>query len=273
MPTYEQLQHLSTEQFRRACGVKLQTFNRLVEVLAEAKVKQKPGRPSIVSLENQLLLTLEYLREYRTYFPIAQSWGIHESTVCRMVQKTENTLIKETDCHLPGMKQLHGSEELSLTVVVMDATEQAIEKPKKQRLYYSGKKKHHSLKAQIVIAWQWAQIICCDCEKGSTHDFKLLKKSRVHFQQGQLCLADAGYQGLHKRHQRSHTPHKKPKGGELTAEQKQENQLLAAQRIIIEMVFRMLKRFRLLSSRYRNRRRRWGLRLNLIAGLYNFELP
>ncbi|WP_315861595.1 transposase family protein [[Leptolyngbya] sp. PCC 7376] len=69
----------------------------------------------------------------------------------------------------------------------------------------------------MVIAWQWAQIICCDCEKGSTHDFKLLKKSRVHFQQGQLCLADAGYQGIHKRHQRSHTPHKKPRGGEFTA--------------------------------------------------------
>nr|WP_315861554.1 transposase family protein [[Leptolyngbya] sp. PCC 7376] len=166
------------------------------------------------------------------------------------------------------MKQLHGSEELSLTVVVWMPQNRRLKSPKKQHLYYSGKKKHHSLKAQIVIAWQWAQIICCDCEKGSTHDFKLLKKSRVHFQQGQLCLADAGYQGLHKRHQRSHTPHKKPKG----AEQKQENQLLAAQRIIIEMVFRMLKRFRILSSRYRNRRRRWGLRLNLIAGLYNFEL-
>ncbi|WP_041766223.1 hypothetical protein [[Leptolyngbya] sp. PCC 7376] len=62
MPTYEQLQHLSPEQFRRACGVKLQTFNRLVEVLAEAKAKQKTGRPSVLSLENQLLLTLEYLR-------------------------------------------------------------------------------------------------------------------------------------------------------------------------------------------------------------------
>ncbi|WP_051188684.1 transposase family protein [[Leptolyngbya] sp. PCC 7376] len=115
------------------------------------------------------------------------------------------------------MKQLHGSEELSLTVVVWMPQNRRLKSPKKQHLYYSGKKKHHSLKAQIVIAWQWAQIICCDCEKGSTHDFKLLKKSRVHFQQGQFCLADAGYQGLHKRHQRSLTPHKKPRGGELTA--------------------------------------------------------
>ena len=131
MPTYEQLQHLSPELFRRACGVKLQTFSRMVEVLAEAKAKQKPGRPSVLSVENQILLTLEYLREYRTYFHIAQSWGIHESTVCRIVQKTGNILIREADFHLPGIKQLHGSEELSLTVMVIDATEQAIEKPKK----------------------------------------------------------------------------------------------------------------------------------------------
>ena len=131
MPTYEQLQHLSPEQFRRACGVKPQTFSRMVAVLGEAKARQKPGRPSVLSLENQLLLTLEYLREYRTYFHIAQSWGIHESTVCRIVQKTEDILIQEVDFHLPGIKQLHRSEELSLAVMVLDATEQAIEKPKK----------------------------------------------------------------------------------------------------------------------------------------------
>lgn len=131
MPTYEQLKYLSPEQFRRACGVKPQTFCRMVEVLAEAKAIQKPGRPSVLSLENQLLVTLEYLREYRTYFHIAQSWGIHESTVCRIVQKTENILIRAEDFHLPGIKQLHSSEELSLTVMVLDATEQAIEKPKK----------------------------------------------------------------------------------------------------------------------------------------------
>lgn len=124
----------------------------------------------------------------------------------------------------------------------------------------------------MVIEWPSTRIICCDCDKGRSHDFKLFKESRIYFQQEQLCLADAGYQGLQKRHRLSQTPHKKPRDKELSPEQKRENQLLAAQRIIIEMVFRMLKRFRILSSRYRNRRRRWGLRLNLIAGLYNFEL-
>jgi hypothetical protein len=131
MPTYEQLKELSPEQFRRACGVKPSTFNHMVEVLAQAKAQQKPGRPSTLSLENQLLLTLEYLREYRTYFHIAQSWGLHESTVCRIVKKTEDVLIQEEEFHLLGMKQLHQGEELALSVMVVDVTEQGIERPKK----------------------------------------------------------------------------------------------------------------------------------------------
>ena len=124
----------------------------------------------------------------------------------------------------------------------------------------------------MLIEWQSALIVCCDCAKGRTHDFKLFKESGVHFQQAQLCLADAGYQGLQKRHHLSQTPYKKPRGKKLSPEHQKANKLLASQRILIEMVFSMLKRFRILSSRYRNRRRRWGLRLNLIAGLYNFEL-
>ena len=131
MPTYEQLKELSPEQFRRACGVKPSTFNHMLEVLAQAKAQQKPGRPSTLSLENQLLLTLEYLREYRTYFHIAQSWGLHESTVCRIVKKTEDVLIQEEEFHLLGMKQLHQGEELALSVMVVDVTEQGIERPQK----------------------------------------------------------------------------------------------------------------------------------------------
>ncbi|WP_051188727.1 IS5 family transposase [[Leptolyngbya] sp. PCC 7376] len=79
----------------------------MVDILAKAKAKQKPGRPRQLSFENQLLLTLEYLREYRTYFYIAQSWGLHESTVCRTVQKTEKILSQREEFHLPGMKKWH----------------------------------------------------------------------------------------------------------------------------------------------------------------------
>lgn len=86
------------------------------------------------------------------------------------------------------------------------------------------------------------------------------------------CLGDSGYQGLAKEHENCQTPTKKPKGGELSKEQRRENQELARERIVVENVIRHLKIFRIVSERYRNRRRRFGLRFNLIAGLYNFEL-
>jgi len=85
-------------------------------------------------------------------------------------------------------------------------------------------------------------------------------------------LADSGYQGLADLHEKVRTPFKKPKGGELTEEQKQFNKQLAAERVVIEHIIRHLKIFRILSSKYRNRRRRFGMRVNLIAGLYNYAL-
>lgn len=85
-------------------------------------------------------------------------------------------------------------------------------------------------------------------------------------------LADSGYQGLDKLHGKSQTPTKKPKKGQLTKEQKRVNQELSRRRIVVENVIRSLKIFRILSERYRNRRKRFSLRFNLIAGIYNYEL-
>ena len=87
-----------------------------------------------------------------------------------------------------------------------------------------------------------------------------------------LVLADAGYQGLADLHANSQTPQKKSKHHPLTPEQKTANRELARQRIFVEHVIRKLKIFRILSERYRNRRKRFGLRFNLIASLYNLEL-
>ncbi len=85
-------------------------------------------------------------------------------------------------------------------------------------------------------------------------------------------LADSGYQGLSKLHEKSRTPRKKPRKAELTDEQKQSNRELASRRVVVEHVIRRLKIFRIVAERYRNRRRRFTLRFNLIAGLYNYEL-
>ena len=104
------------------------------------------------------------------------------------------------------------------------------------------------------------------------HDFALYGRSKVEPRESLEVLGDSGYQGLQKMHAKSRTPHKKPRKSELSDEQKQSNRELAHRRVVVEHVIRCLKIFRILAERYRNRRRRFSLRFNLIAGLHNFEL-
>lgn len=115
-------------------------------------------------------------------------------------------------------------------------------------------------------------IICIAHGKGRRHDFRLFKSSKVSVATTIKLLDDKGYQGIAKLHANSQSPTKKPKSSNLSQVQRQENRTQASQRIIIEQVNRRLKNFRILSERYRNRRRRFGLRFNLIAGIYNYEL-
>jgi transposase len=116
------------------------------------------------------------------------------------------------------------------------------------------------------------QIIATDFTTGSTHDFLLFKQSRSIPVATTKVLADSGYQGIAKVHSNSETPTKKSKLHPLTVAQKAANQALSRQRIAVENILCRLKVFRILSERYRNRRKRFGLRFNLIAAIYNLEL-
>jgi hypothetical protein len=221
---------------------------------------------------DQVLVTLEYWREYRTYFHIGSSWGVSESTVCRIVHWVEDQLMRSGCFRLPGKKKLvvgFGRPN----VAVIDVTETPIERPRRgQKQFYSGKKKRHTLKCQVIINQHTGEVICLFFGKGSQHDFKLFKASRVHFHPETESLQDKGYQGIQKLHANSRLPVKKPKGGSLSQDQKKSNRELARERIGIEHINRRFKIFRILAERYRNRRRRYGLRCNLIAALYNYEL-
>ena len=116
------------------------------------------------------------------------------------------------------------------------------------------------------------RIICIAVREGKVHDFRIWKESQIEIGEKTELLADKGYQGVKKIHSHSRTPIKKVKKKCLSQEQKKFNKQLAKERIVVEHVHRRLKIFRILSSRYRNRRRRFGLRINLIAGIYNYEL-
>ena len=116
------------------------------------------------------------------------------------------------------------------------------------------------------------QILATDFCHGSKHDFQLFKESRSALSPAICALADAGYQGLAALHANSQTPAKKTKLHPLSLAQQASNRALSRERILIENIIRRLKIFRILSERYRNRRKRFGLRFNLIAALYNLEL-
>ena len=128
------------------------------------------------------------------------------------------------------------------------------------------------MKAQVIVHWQTGLILDIQTCKGSVHDFKLYKQTCPDWLPDKTnYLADSGYQGIAKLHDYTFTPFKKPKGGELLALCKQVNQYLAKFRILVEHKIGLIKLFKIVAERYRNRRKRYDLRMNLFAGIVNFE--
>lgn len=115
-------------------------------------------------------------------------------------------------------------------------------------------------------------VICTNFSNGKKHDFKLFKESRVRWTKETRALTDSGYTGIWKMQSTTRLPKKRKKGKLLTKEEKQANRAIATERVLNENVIGCLKRFKILSDRYRNRRKRFGLRFNLIAGIYNADL-
>ena len=125
---YETVQALKDEDFKRLTGVQRKTFEKMLEVVKAGM--RDFGRPAKLSRADQLLMTLMYLREYRTEFHIGLTYSVSEATVCRTIRKVEDVLVKSEQFHLPGKKVLEPSDTV-IEIVLVDATEQPIERPKK----------------------------------------------------------------------------------------------------------------------------------------------
>ena len=108
--------------------------------------------------------------------------------------------------------------------------------------------------------------------KGSEHDFLIFKRSKMKLCEMLILLADSGFQGIDEIHPACWIPKKRSKNKPLTSEQKRVNKALSSLRICIEHVNRRIKRFKIFSSRYRNKRKRHELRVSLLCGVYNFEI-
>jgi Helix-turn-helix of DDE superfamily endonuclease len=132
--SYWKLKGLGDEDFRRLSGILHATFRQMVKFLKseEEKKLKRGGRKPSKSMEERLLMTLEYWREYRTYFHVAASYNTSEPSVYRYIRWIEDTLIKSNTFSLPGRKALL-QNDLLFEVVMVDATESPCERPKKSR--------------------------------------------------------------------------------------------------------------------------------------------
>jgi hypothetical protein len=130
---YKQVNKLKDTQFRRKTGVKRNTFNKMVDIVREVEEKRKKilGRPLKLSYEDQVLMTLEYLREYRTYFSLAQIYELSEANCYKICRKVEDILIQSKEFKLPNRRDVF--EDPNLEVIVVDAVESLIERPKKNK--------------------------------------------------------------------------------------------------------------------------------------------
>jgi hypothetical protein len=146
---YESIKNLKLEDFKRLTGIDKNTFQEMVKIVKEyVKINKKAGRKNKLSIENQILLTLEYFREYRTYFHLGKEVGLNESNVCRTIHKIEKILVESKSLSLPGKKVLNSSEfwGKSEITIVIDVTETEIERPQKKQKKITVAKRKNILK-------------------------------------------------------------------------------------------------------------------------------
>ena len=150
MSKFETIKNQKQDSFLREVGVRLDTFmlilKKIVKHIEEEHEKnslKKRGRKSSLCLKDMLLLTLYYLRHYMTFAQLGKDFGISESYACKIYHRISTILVKVLD-----MKSRNELLNSNLETIVIDVTEQPIERPKKgQKAYYSGKKNDIQLKS------------------------------------------------------------------------------------------------------------------------------
>lgn len=273
---------------RRAFNALLETFSPLYERTRQIGSRQRAvggGRKArLHETREKLFFILFYFKCYPTFDLAGIVFDLHRSQAHEWMHRLQ-PILEETlgeRLVLPARK-LDSIEAFlerfpSVKRVMIDGTERPIARPQDpeaQRSNYSGKKKRHTRKHLAAVDEAKRILILSPAREGKVHD------KRFHDQQdiagsipGQIPIeADLGFQGLQKEYDNVHLPHKKPKGGELSQTQKQENRALSQSRVLCENAFAGVKRYNAISAVYRNRIEDFDDRLMLTAaGLWNFYL-
>jgi len=206
-----------------------------------------------------------YYRLYVSQEFLGILFNLHNCNVSRQINYLQPLLSQIFK--IPTKKISLNEAELTEEKIIeffVDATEQQIERPKKgQKNYYSGKKKKHTIKNQIIIDKNGKIRAVTQSVPGKKHDKKLFDESKII---NSNLIGDLGYYGS----DRISLPIKKPKRKELSKQEKMFNKQLSKQRITVEHSFGKMKIFQILSQRFRNPRNKHSIIFKNIAGLHNF---
>ena len=134
MSNIDKLLEQNDAGFKRYTGIHKATFHEMLDAMQQYEAaKTKSGRPSALSLEEQIVLSLTYWREYRTLYHISMDFGIHESSASRIIRKVEDILVDSGKFELPKKLPSRVDDDMNWSVVIVDATEAPIERPKKTK--------------------------------------------------------------------------------------------------------------------------------------------
>lgn len=267
--------------FRAMTGLSIEKFNSLYKALvplyekselqrlSNSKRQRKigGGRKKELLLEDQLMILLMYYRLQITQEFLGIIFNLHNCNVSRQINYLQPLLSQIFK--IPTKKVSLSEAELTEEKIIeffVDATEQQITRPKKgQKRYYSGKKKKHTLKNQIITDKRGKIRAVTESVPGKQHDKKLFDESKIILPEKSDLTGDLGYYGA----EGITLPNKKPKGKELTKEEKKYNKELSKRRITVEHTFGKMKIYQILSQRFRNLRNTHSLIFKNIAGLHN----
>ena len=244
------------------------------------------GRPFKLPLEERMLMTLMYYRLYITYGLLGYIFDLDQSNVYRDIALLEpvfKTCIPIPEKMTKRTRRIGTIEELLELYPEMkafiDATEQEIPRPKNKRRrknYYSGKKKRHTVKTQIMVNKKGVILHKTKHRNGKKHDYHMFKeKGPPPIPPDVEIGVDLGYLGIEKDYPDMNVkiPVKKPKGKELTKRQKRQNKKLRKERVIVEHTISRMKKYRIMGGEFRNKLTRYDSMTSIVCGLVNFTLP
>lgn len=261
---------LRKRQFRYLTGVTPDIFQEMVFRLRPlwskaCRSRNRSGRPyGVGGLDDHLLVLLILYRCHITQDFLGLLYGVDKATICRSLSR-----IEPLARHVLGVKRaikVSGDEAHALLI---DATEQSIERPKHgQERYYSGKKKRHCIKNEIITT-ETGRIVCVSKSvPGTVHDL-MLRRQGPPLPENARAYADSGYQGYQNDHPDIDIPYKASKKNPLTIEEKDYNHGLSSFRVRVEHAIRRIKTFRILADRFRYPRVSHAAKFSIAAGIAN----